>query len=73
MEHIGAKHSESQSGRARADQGSLTWSDSSFLLKKSLVVQWLKTHLAMQVTPVQSLVQEDPTCCGADRLLRHNY
>ena len=41
-------------------------------LKKSLVVQWLKIHLAVQATPVQSLVQEDPTCCGADRLFHRN-
>ena len=28
----------------------------------SLVVQWLRKHLAMQGTQVQSLVQEDSTC-----------
>ena len=26
----------------------------------SLVVQWLRIHLVMQETPVQSLVLEDP-------------
>ena len=33
----------------------------------SLVVHWLRIHLAMQGTPVQSLVREDPTCCGATK------
>ena len=28
----------------------------------SLMVQWLRIHLAMQGTLIQSLVQEDPTC-----------
>ena len=31
----------------------------------SLVVQWLRIRLAMQGTPVQSLVRQDPTCHGA--------
>ena len=30
----------------------------------SLLVQWLRIHLAMQGTQVPSLVQEDPTCVG---------
>ena len=30
----------------------------------SLVAQWLRSHLVMQGTLLQSLVQEDPTCCG---------
>ena len=30
--------------------------------RASLVVQWLRIHLAMQETRVQSLVQEGPTC-----------
>ena len=29
------------------------------------MIQWLRIHLAMQGTPVRSLVQEDPTCLGA--------
>jgi len=33
----------------------------------SLVVQWLKIHLAMQETPVRSLVQEDTTCYRATK------
>ena len=28
----------------------------------SLVVQWLRIHLPVQGTQVQSLVREDPTC-----------
>ena len=28
----------------------------------SLVVQWLRIHFAMQGTPVQSLVLEEPMC-----------
>ena len=40
---------------------------------KSLVVQLLRIHLPVQRTQVQSLVQEDPTCCGATKPMRHNY
>ena len=39
----------------------------------SLVVQWLRIRLPMQGTWVQSLVREDPTCCGATKLVCHNY
>ena len=54
--------------------------------RASLVVQWLGVSLAMQGTPVRSLVQEDPTeqpspcatvtepmCCnyGSPRVLVH--
>ena len=39
----------------------------------SLLVQWLKIHLSMQGTQVQSLVQEDPTCYGATKPVHHNY
>ena len=42
-------------------------------LRTSLVVQWLRIHLPMHGTRVQSLVQEDPTCCGATKPVRHNY
>ena len=38
----------------------------------SLVAQWLRIRL-MQGTRVQSLVREDPTCCGASKPVRHNY
>ena len=39
----------------------------------SLVVQWLRICLAMQGTPVQSLVQEDPTCHRATKPTHHSY
>ena len=39
----------------------------------SLVVQWLRIHLWMQRTQVQSPVWEDPTCHGATKPLHHNY
>ena len=38
----------------------------------SLVVQWLKSCLAMQGTPVRSLVWEDITCQGTSKPV-HNY
>ena len=39
----------------------------------SLVAQWLRIRLPMQGTRVQALVQEDPTCHGATKPMRHNY
>ena len=39
----------------------------------SLVAQWLRIHLPMWGTWVRALVQEDPTCCGATKPVRHNY
>ena len=36
-------------------------------------VQWLRICLAMQGTPVGSLVWEDPTCRGATKPVHHNY
>ena len=39
----------------------------------SLVVQWLRIHLAIHGTPFRSLVEEDPTCLGATEPLLHNY
>ena len=38
----------------------------------SLVAQRLRIRLAMQGTQVRSLVQEDPTCRGATKPVRHN-
>ena len=35
--------------------------------------QWLRTCLAMQRTPIKTLVQEDPTCYGATKPIGHNY
>ena len=37
------------------------------------MVQWLRIHLPMQGTQVQSQVQEDPTCHGAAKPMHHNY
>ena len=39
----------------------------------SLVAQWLRIHLPMQGTWVQSLVREDPTCHGAAKPVHGNY
>ena len=39
----------------------------------SRVAQWLRICLQMQGIWVQALVQEDPTCCGATKSVRHNY
>ena len=37
------------------------------------MVQWKRICLLMQETWVQSLIREDPTCCGATKLICHNY
>ena len=42
-------------------------------VRASLVVQWLRIFLAMQETPVWTLVQKDPTCQGAPNTMSHNY
>ena len=36
----------------------------------ALVVQWLRIHLPMQGTPIQSLVQKDLTSCGTTKMVR---
>ena len=41
--------------------------------RASLVVQWLRVHVAKQRTPVQSLVWEDPTRGTAAKPASHNY
>ena len=41
--------------------------------RTSLVAQWLRIRLPVQGTWVRSLVQEDPTCRGATKPVRHNY
>ena len=38
----------------------------------SLVVRWLRLHLAMQGTRVRSLVWEDPTSRGATKPMHHS-
>ena len=40
--------------------------------RASLVLQWLSICLAVQGTPVRSLVWEDPTCCRATKSVYHN-
>ena len=39
----------------------------------SEVAQRKRVRLPMQETQVQSLIQEDPTCLGATKPVRHNY
>ena len=39
----------------------------------SLMAQCLRIRLSMQGTQVRALVQEDPTCHGAAKPVRHNY
>ena len=39
--------------------------------RTSLEVQWLRSHLLMQRTQVQPLVQENPTGCGATKPVYH--
>ena len=41
--------------------------------RTSLVAQGLRIHLPVQGTWVWTLVQEDPTCHGATKPVRHNY
>ena len=54
----------------------VTYSMRNFIIKSSLgtslVVQWLRIHLPMQGTRVQSLVREDLTCRGATKPMCHN-
>ena len=42
-------------------------------LRASLVAQWLRVSLPMKGTLVRALIQEDPTCRGATKPVRHNY
>ena len=39
----------------------------------SLVVQWLRIRPPIQGTQFQSVVWEDPTRCGANKPMHHNY
>lgn len=39
----------------------------------SLVVQWIRIHLATQAIWVRSLGQEDSTCCRATKPMCHSY
>ena len=40
--------------------------------RSSLVAQWIRIHLPMQWTQVQSLVREDSTWCGTSKPVCHN-
>ena len=40
--------------------------------RSSLVIHWLRIHLPMQGTHIQSLVQEESTYHGAAKLMHHN-
>ena len=42
-------------------------------IQASLVAQSVKNLPAIWETWVQSLGWEDPTCCGATKLMHHNY
>ena len=44
-----------------------------YLVRTSLVAQWLRIRLPMQGTRVRALVREDPTCRGATKPVRYNY
>ena len=57
----------------RGDKFSIQFSNQKFTGGTSLMVQWLRIHLPMQGTQVRALVQEDPTCRGATKPVRHNY
>ena len=39
----------------------------------SPVIQWIRIHLPVEGTRVQSLDQEDSTCLGATKPMCHNY
>ena len=39
----------------------------------SLVGQWMRIYMPMLGTGVRSLVQEDPTCFRATKLVCYNY
>ena len=39
----------------------------------SLVVQWIESAYQCRGHRFRSLVQEDPTCHGATKPVRHNY
>ena len=53
-------------------QGKGSFFFKNFLPGTSLVVQWIRIHLTMQGTWVQSLVWKDTTCQGAVKPACHN-
>ena len=64
--------SDSQGGK-QISAGSQQCVLNKYLFRISLVAQWLRILLPMQGTRVQALVQEDLTCRGATKPVRHNY
>ncbi|KAJ8785844.1 hypothetical protein J1605_006804 [Eschrichtius robustus] len=44
-----------------------------WMIRASLVAQWLRIRLLMQGIRVRALVWEDPTCRGATGPVSHNY
>ena len=53
--------------------GGLTFPNFKVSYRTPPVVQWLRTPLPMQGTWVRPLVQEDYTCCRANKPVSHNY
>ena len=43
------------------------------LIPASLTVQWIRIRLPVQGTQVQSLIQEESTCCRATKSTGHSY
>ena len=44
-----------------------------WIRRTSLVAQWIRIRLPVQGTRVWPLVQEEPTCRGATKPVRHNW
>ena len=59
------KHCRSLNNTPSSQSKSQTWT--------FWVVQWIRIHLPMQGTWVQSLVLEDSTCRGAPKPVSHDY
>ena len=67
----GCQNSGKGRGEGRKESEELIVQDAD--IGTSLVAQWLRIRLPMQGTQVRALVQEDPTCRGATKPVRHNY
>ena len=60
--------------QSRAHRAGTRWPVlKSYGVGTSLMVQWIRIHLPMQGTWVQSLVLEDSTCRGAPKPVSHDY
>ena len=42
-------------------------------VRTSLVVQWVRIHLPVEGTWIQSLIREDSSCLRTSKPMRHNY